>query len=151
MSALEPSIPSDSTTREAEIAIRELRAVMREHRPAVVRVQPEGAPEAAAVVLPAQAFDLLMRVLAHLANGNAVTILPVHAEVTTQQAADVLNVSRPYLIKLLDDGKLAHRKVGTHRRVMLRDLLEYKRQDDAERQAILSELTAEAQKLGLGY
>jgi excisionase family DNA binding protein len=150
MSALELSLPSDATMREAEVAVQALRAVVREHRPAVVRVQPEGAPETA-VVLPAQAFDLLMRVLGHLANGNAVTILPVHAEITTQQAADVLNVSRPYLIKLLDDGELPYRKVGTHRRVMLRDLLEYKRLDDAERQALLAELTADAQKLGLGY
>ncbi|MDP2310137.1 MAG: excisionase family DNA-binding protein [Pseudomonadota bacterium] len=130
--------------------MRALRGAVLEHRAAVVRVQLEGAPEEA-VTLPTQAFELLMRVLAHLANGNAVTIVPVHAEVTTQQAADVLNVSRPYLIKLLDEGKLPYRKVGTHRRVMLRDLLEYKRQDDAERQGILAELTAEAQKLGLGY
>ncbi|MSP55236.1 MAG: helix-turn-helix domain-containing protein [Myxococcales bacterium] len=105
-----------------------------------VRLERDGSPEAA-VVLPAQAFDLLMRLLAHLANGASVTIVPIHAEVTTQQAADVLNVSRPYLIKLLVEGTLTHRKVGTHRRVMLRDLLEFKRRDDADRRAILAELT----------
>jgi excisionase family DNA binding protein len=144
--SLEPSLPSDATAHEAKIAVQTLRGAAR----ATVRVEPDGSPEAA-VVLPAQAFDLLMRMLAHLANGDAVTIVPIHAEVTTQQAADVLNVSRPYLIKLLDEGKLAYRKVGTHRRVMLRDLLEFKRHDDAERRAILAELTAEAQALGLGY
>ena len=144
--SLEPSLPSDATAREAEIAVQTLRGAAR----ATVRVEPDGSPEAA-VVLPAQAFDLLMRMLAHLANGDAVTIVPIQAEVTTQQAADVLNVSRPSLIKLLDEGKLAYRKLGTHRRVMLRDLLEFKRHDDAERRAILAELTAEAQALGLGY
>lgn len=82
MSALELSLPSENTTREAEIAVRALRGAVLEHRAAVVRLQPEGAPEAA-VTLPPQAFELLMRVLAHLANGNAVTIVPVHAEVTT--------------------------------------------------------------------
>jgi excisionase family DNA binding protein len=116
----------------------------------VVRVQPAGASEAA-VTIPTEAFDLLLRILAHLANGDAVTLLPIRSEITTQQAADLLNVSRPYLIKLLDEGKLAYRKVGTHRRILLRNLLEYKRKDDAERQEILAELTAEAQKLGLGY
>lgn len=144
--SLEPSLPSDATSQEAEIAVQALRGADR----AAVRVEPDGSPEAA-VVLPAQAFDLLMRMLAHLANGDAVTIVPIHAEVTTQQAADVLNVSRPYLIKLLNEGKLPHRKVGSHRRVMLKDLLEFKRRDDAERRAILAELTAEAQALGLGY
>lgn len=144
--SLEPTLPSDATARESEIAVQVLRGAAQ----VVVRVEPEGSP-AAAVVLPAQAFELLMRMLAHLANGDAVSIVPIHAEVTTQQAADVLNVSRPYLIKLLDEGKLAHRKVGTHRRVLLRDVFEFKRRDDAERRAILAELTAEAQALGLGY
>ena len=150
MSALEMSLPSDATAREAEAAVRTLRGAIRDHRPAVVRVEPEGAPEAV-VILPTQAFDLLMRILAHLANGHAVTIMPVHAEITTQQAADMLNVSRPYLIKLLDEGKLPFRKVGTHRRVPLRELLEFKRQDDEERKAVADDLTAEAQRLGLDY
>jgi excisionase family DNA binding protein len=149
VSALHLDLPSEDTARQAETAVRSLRAVT-QHRGGVVRLQPEGAAEQA-VVVPAQAVELLMRVLAHLANGDAVTIMPVRAEITTQQAAELLNVSRPYLIKLLDEGKLPHRKVGTHRRVLLKDLLEYKRQDEAERREALAELTAEAQKLGLGY
>lgn len=143
---IEPTLPSDITAREAQVAVQALRGASQ----AVVRLEVDGSPEAA-VVLPAQAFELLLRMLAHLANGDAVSIVPIHAEVTTQQAADVLNVSRPYLIKLLDGGKIGHRRVGSHRRVTLRDLLEFKRRDDAERRAILAELAAEAQALGFGY
>lgn len=150
MPALDLNLPSDATAREAEAAVKELRSAVRGRRPAVVRVEAAGSPESA-VTLPAQAFELLMRVLAHLANGDAVSILPVHTEVTTQQAADLLHVSRPYLIKLLDEGGLPFRKVGTHRRIPLRDLLEFKRRDDAERKAVADELTAEAQRLGLDY
>src|SRR5436190_1066594 len=67
------------------------------------------------ITLPAAAVRLLISILTEMANGNAVTLIPIHAELTTQQAADLLNVSRPFLIKLLEEKKLEYRKVGSHR------------------------------------
>lgn len=101
------------------------------------------------VVIPIVAFRFFVDVLAELANGNAVTVAPVHAELTTQQAADLLNVSRPYLIKLLDEERIPYRRVGNRRKVQLVDVLDYKRRDAARRKEILDELTREAEELGL--
>lgn len=103
------------------------------------------------VIIPSEAFERFVELLAQMANGNAVTIVPVHAELTTQEAADILNVSRPYLVALLDEGKIPFHKVGTHRRVKAADIFVYKEQQDERSKAAADELTRQAQELDLGY
>lgn len=103
------------------------------------------------IELPASAVKLLVEILEAMASGRAVTIMPQNAEVTTQQAADFLNVSRPFLIQLLDGKKIPFRMVGTHRRILFEDIRHYKEAIDAKRRKVLDELAAEAQELGMGY
>jgi excisionase family DNA binding protein len=101
--------------------------------------------------LPKAATDLLYHLLTEMAAGNAVTIIPVHAELTTQEAADHLNVSRPYLVRILEEGQIPFRMVGTHRRIRFADLDAYRIRAEEARQKAMDELAVQAQKLGFGY
>lgn len=104
-----------------------------------------------AVSLPPQAIEALAEVLEHLAAGREVAIVAQNAELSTQQAADFLRVSRPHVVALLEKGEIPYRKVGAHRRVLSVDVEAYKRRIDEERLKTLDELSAQAQELGLGY
>lgn len=151
MAASAPKLPNARASAEAQVALRALAGLSSRKPTRGLKVRSEGDGPEVAVTVPREAFDLFLEILGQMANGNAVTIVPVHAELTTQQAADLLNVSRPYLVALLDDGKIPFRLVGTHRRVRAADLIAYKTKDDDERKAALVELSDEAEKLGLGY
>jgi excisionase family DNA binding protein len=149
MSAPNAMIPTPQRAEEAKAALRAL-STGTGLQGSSVRVRAGGEPPQDAIV-PREAFDLLLEILGQMANGNAVTIVPVQAELTTQQAADFLNVSRPFLIARLESGEISFRKVGTHRRIRFADLVTYKEEEERRRQSLLNELTDEAQRLKLGY
>jgi excisionase family DNA binding protein len=99
--------------------------------------------------VPKSVLDLLVRVLGSVAAGEGVTVVPAHAELTTQQAADLLNVSRPFLVKLLENGSIGYRTVGTHRRVQASSLMQYMRRDDDARRAASDDLAALTREMEL--
>jgi excisionase family DNA binding protein len=103
------------------------------------------------LVLPGHVLQILLDVLSEMSKGNAVSVVPYHHELTTQEAANLLNVSRPYLVSLLEKGDVPFRKVGTHRRVLLTDLMAYRDHINKERQHALDTLTAMSQEEGMGY
>lgn len=105
----------------------------------------------APIELPSGAVTLLMDILEAMAAGRSVTIIPENTELTTVEAAKVLNVSRPFLINLLEGGAIPFRKVGKHRRIRMEDVLEYKAAIDQEREDVLDQLAAQAQEQDMGY
>lgn len=146
---LEPVQPGEEDAATANVAVERVTAYLARHPdgPSQVRLVVEDDGEE--LVVPRSAVELLGRILAHMASGQGVSVVPAHAELTTQQAADLLNVSRPHLIGLLEAGEIGYRKVGKHRRVRASSLLEYMRADDHRRRAAADELSALTQEMGL--
>ncbi len=103
------------------------------------------------IKIPFSAIRMLVDILTQMAEGNAITLIPIHAELTTQEAANFLNISRPYLIKILEEHKIPYHKVGTHRRIRFEDLLKFKEKMYRESQMALDELVEQAQELDMGY
>lgn len=106
-------------------------------------------PNGERMALPDEVFKVLVAVVKAMANGQAVTIAPHNQTLTTQEAADILGISRPTLVRLLDDGKIPFQQPGRHRRVLLRDLLAYAERRQREQEAGLKELVEITEELGL--
>ncbi|MQM27509.1 helix-turn-helix domain-containing protein [Glycomyces albidus] len=141
--------PGDVDAEAAQRALRRIKDYLAKHpaEPELIEVIVEhGEPS---LVLPRPAITLFAQILAQLAEGRGVSVVPSQAELTTQQAADLLGVSRPYLIRLLEQGEIPHRKIGRHRRIALADLLDYKRTDDEQRRRTADELGELGQELGI--
>lgn len=150
---IDPARPDDPDTELARAALDKVKTFLashprtdHDHEPVRITVQEDGET----LTVPRSVVELVARVLAHMAAGRGVSVVPLHAELTTQEAADILNVSRPFLIGLLDAGEIKYRLVGTHRRIKAESLLDYQRADDARRREAVDELATLGQEMGLG-
>lgn len=149
-SAIRPPMLSSDDIEAARASSARLAALVRSGaHPLSLRIAGERGEDT--VELPALAADLLVEILQNMAAGSAVAVLRKETELTTQQAADFLNVSRPFLVGLLESGAVPFRKVGTHRRVRFDDLRAYKETTDDSRRQALDQLAADAQELDMGY
>jgi excisionase family DNA binding protein len=138
------STPAEDDSIKA--LLRQIDDIFREHGTARL-VGPEGET----MEIPASAFHALKLIVQSMARGQTMTLVPHGKELTTQEAADLLHVSRPHLIKLLDDGTIPHYKVGTHRRVRIEDILKYREHRACTRREKLDELTRLSEELPGGY
>lgn len=143
---LTPVIPSEA---DATLAKETRQVLSRLSATSTLDLRAMNLAKEPTIRIPASAAHLLIQILDEMSRGNAVKLIPIHAELTTQEAADILNISRPTLIQLLNEGGIEFRKVGTHRRVRFESVMRYKRQLDTERKAALAELSAYDQEIGL--
>ncbi len=121
---------------------------LRDHLPAAPQSAQLTAPDGSTTEVPEALYEVLRQVVGFMAEGATIRLVPLHRELTTQQAADLLNVSHPFLIKLLDDGAIPFTHSAAHRRLFIGDVTEYKRQRDRTRRAALDNMTAMAEEYG---
>lgn len=140
-------LPTPDEVELAKAAARHLASALRTHSDGTVPITTDIDGEVP-VVLPRRAVQLLVDLLAQIANGNAVTLVPVHAQLTTQEAADLLNVSRPFLVKLIEAGEIPFQKVGTHRRLRADDVFAYRQAQEQRSRHALTALAQLDQELG---
>lgn len=140
-------LPTPDEVELAKAAARHLASALRTHSDGTVPITTDIDGEVP-VVLPRRAVQLLVDLLAQIANGNAVTLVPVHAQLTTQEAADLLNVSRPFLVKLIEAGEIPFQKVGTHRRLRADDVFAYRKAQEQRSRHALTALAQLDQELG---
>lgn len=141
-----PLVASDKEAAAARIAAERLRAVA--EAKCDVNIVIENEPNII-VPLPAVAVGLMFQILEAMGDQLPMTLIPHDAQLTTQQAADFLNVSRPYLIKLLEEGKIPHRKVGRHRRIRYADLHEFEQNAAARQREAIDEMARLSRELDL--
>lgn len=145
---LEPMVPTPEQSRIAQASSRKLGPLTKTigNR---LRIKVQDVPNQDEILeLPEPVVQMLLKILVHVAKGEAVAIVPSNKVLSTNEAADILNVSRPFLIGLLESGKIDHHMVGTHRRVLFRDLMDYKRKMHQERMNALDEMAELSQELG---
>lgn len=140
----QPLLPSASEISQAQASLKLLKQDRSDTHFAI------GSPSGLKVPLTEAAFDLLMNVLTEMSRGNAVLVVPITAELTTQEAADLLNVSRPYLVRLLDQQKIPYHMVGRHRRILFKDLMQFRQQSKRARYKAMEDLTQMDEDQGIG-
>jgi excisionase family DNA binding protein len=151
MQAFESKLPSAEAAAIARVSSQELSAFL-ETKAETQELSIKSADGSAhEVTMPVTALRLLVEVLTQLGDGNTVKLVPIHAELTTQEGADMLNISRPTFIKLLDEGLIPHRHTGNRRKVLFVDVRAYQEKLEANRLSSLDKLSELDQKLGLGY
>jgi len=139
-----PQLEGDQLNQVAR-AHRQLAAVLAGRKKASIRLVVDGCGE---VAVPRAVFELFVAALEALADGEAVTLIPSQKELTTQEAAEYLDASRPYVVQLLESGQIPFRKVGTHRRIRFSDLHKYREMDDRKRAKIVTRIAREMEDMG---
>ncbi len=145
LSAFAEEIGGHLPSADEKKAANQLRRILAAYSTgeAKIRLLAEPSRESVEITLTPGIAALLTELLRHIGRGDAVTLVPIGQMLTTQQAADILNVSRPFLISLLDKGAIPHQRVGRHRRIRAEDLFEYKRDRDRERSRALADFAAQ--------